>query len=476
MADGQMLPVLSAVDRTEVLSDPALRELYFGSTDYPGLISEARRAAQQTFLDQPAILRQTAGLSPLEEAAIQQAYGGIGGYQPYLKAQEQAIRQGMGLIGQERGLLEEAIGATRRAGEIQQPYFAQAEQQYGAGLEGLMRSLGRQGPSAREYQMASLRGFDPRSISAFYNPFEQQVVQQTIQDVMKAGAQQDIQQRARDIGAGGLSAFGSRARLGAEERQAALGRGLGEALGQIRAGGYGQALGAAQRESEFGRGGLERAAGFEAGLGQTEAGARRGYAGDILGLGQQRGALASGVGSALAGYGQQLGGIGGRIAGFGGQLGGLGATYQQLGQSERGELMGLGQVPRQLMETRLGREYEQQVAQRQAPVQAMQYIQGFAPQYQAGQTQIAKQYREPRSPLAEGLGAFFSTYGALAPQQQGSGVNIYAGGQGGGQQQTGGYMTTGYMPYMPSYGGYQQAPSYGGYQQTPQPGGGYIFA
>jgi len=417
MAD-QINPVLTGVDRTEVLSDPYLRELYFGSADYPGLISQATQAAQQAFLGQPIPVRPTAGLSPLEEAAIQQAYSGIGGYKPYLQAQEEAILGGMGMLGQERGLLEEAIGATRIAGEIQQPYFAQAEQQYGAGLGDLMSSLGRQGPSAREYQQASLRGFDPRSIGAFYDPFEQQVVQQTIQDVMKGGAQQDISQRARDIQAGGESAFGSRARLSAGERQAALGRGLGEALAGIRSGGYGQALGAAQRESEFGRGALERAAGFEAGLGQAASAARRGYAGDILGLGQQRGALASGIGSALAGYGQQLGGIGGRLAGFGGQLGGLGATYQQLGQGERGELMGLGQLPRQLLETRLGREYEAAQEQRYAPLQALQFIQGFAPQYQAGRTQIGKSYGMPVDPMSQGLGAFLSAYSAMKPPTQ----------------------------------------------------------
>lgn len=461
-------PVLQGISRGESISDPFVRELYFGSADYPGLIAEARRAAQKTFLDQPPILRQTAGLSPLEQAAIQQAYGGIGGYKPYLQAQEEAILGGMGMLGQERGLLEEAIGATRRAGEIQQPYFAQAEQQYGAGLGDLMQSLGRQGPSARQYQQASLRGFDPRSIGAFYDPFEQQVVQQTIQDVMKGGAQQDISQRARDIQAGGESAFGSRARLSAGERQAALGRGLGEALSGIRSRGYGQALGAAQRESEFGRGALERAAGFEAGLGQAASAARRGYAGDILGLGQQRGALASGIGSALAGYGQQLGGIGGRLAGFGGQLGGLGATYQQLGQGERGELMGLGQVPRQLMETRLGREYEAAMQGRQAPIQALQFMKGFAPQYQPGRTEIQKTYGMPRDPLGEGLGAFLGAYRGLREEPQmgtQQSQDIYSQfqnflnqqqGQQQGQAQTGG--TTGGGGYG-TYGGYG---SYGG--------------
>ena len=73
---------------------------------------------------------------------------------------------------------------------------------------------------------------------AFYDPFEEQVVQQTIQDVLKAGAQKDIAQRAADIRSGGESAFGSRARLMAGERQAAIGRGLGEVLARIRSGGF----------------------------------------------------------------------------------------------------------------------------------------------------------------------------------------------------------------------------------------------
>jgi hypothetical protein len=323
----------------------------------------------------------------------------------------------MGLIGQERGLLEEAIGATRRSGALQQPYFAQAEQQYGAGLGDLMSSLGRQGPSARDYQRASLRGFDPRSTAAFYDPFEQQVVQQTIQDVMKSGAQQDIAQRARDIQSGGQSAFGSRARLSAGERQAALGRGLGEALAGIRSKGFGTAQQRAIEESRFGRQALERAGEREAGYGQTLAGARRGYAGDILGLGQQRGDLARGIGSSLAGYGQQLGGIGGRMAGFGGQLGDLGATYQRLGQAERGELMGLGAVPRELMETQYGREYDYREAQRQDPMRAMQFMQGFAPQYQAGSTQVGKTYGMPIDPLQQGLAAGLGAYASLMPGQ-----------------------------------------------------------
>ena len=94
-------PVLQGIRPTEYISDPYVRELYFGSADYPGLIDQARQAAQQTFLSDP-ILRQTAGLSPLELAAIQQAYGGIGAYMPYLQAQEQSILEAMKGIGAQR--------------------------------------------------------------------------------------------------------------------------------------------------------------------------------------------------------------------------------------------------------------------------------------------------------------------------------------------------------------------------------------
>ena len=62
---------------------------------------------------------------------------------------------------------------------------------------------------------------------------------------------QDVAQRARDIQSGGESAFGSRARLTADERRASLGRGLGEALAGIRSGGFQTAQNTAL--GEFGR-------------------------------------------------------------------------------------------------------------------------------------------------------------------------------------------------------------------------------
>ena len=377
-------PVLLEQKADEFITDPRLAALYFGTAETPGFIQQLQQVAGRA-LQQDVPLRRTAGLSPLESAAIQQAYGGIGGYQPYLRAQEQALMEG--------------IAAERRGGELMQPYFAQAEQQYGQGLGGLMQSFGQMGPSAREFQRASLVGFDPRSARGFYDPFEQQVVQKTISDVLQAGEMQDIQARARDIQSGGESAFGSRARLSAAERRRALGQGLGEALAGIRSGGYREALGRAQEESQFQRGALGRAAGFEAELGGQELAARRGYAGDILGLGGQRSELARGIGRGIAGYG--------------GQLGQLGGQYQQMGQRERAELMELGGVPRQLLETQYGREYQQQMRQMDRPLGILGEVAGMLPGYKGTETRIGSAYGLPIDPAAGGLGAGLNLYAGM---------------------------------------------------------------
>ena len=53
--------------------------------------------------------------------------------------------------------------------------------------EDLLGSFGEQNKVARDYLRAFLIGFDPRSTAQFYNPFEEQVVQQTIDDVFKKG-------------------------------------------------------------------------------------------------------------------------------------------------------------------------------------------------------------------------------------------------------------------------------------------------
>ncbi len=354
-------PVMNKIDRRETLSDPFVREAYFGSPDTPGIISQAISAANRSY-GQPAIMRQTAGLSPLEIAAMQGAYGGIGSYQPYLDAN---------LAG-----LQEGIGMSRRAGELAQPYFAGQQDYLGAATDVARQAAGMQ--------------FDPNLTKQFYDPFEDRVVQQTIDDAFKQSDIQDVAQRARDIQSGGESAFGSRARLTADERRASLGRGLGEALAGIRSKGFGQAQSTAL--GEFGR----------------QAGARERLAGNLAGFGTQFGD----IGARRAGLART---IGSDVAGYGGQIGDIGSTAYGLGSAQRSELANLGATARGVKETGLGREYERAVQDRFAPTQAASYVQGFLPTYQSGGTQINKTYGMPIDPYSQGIGTFLNVYGTMNP-------------------------------------------------------------
>ena len=364
---GQINPVMLGVTQDQRISDPNLREAYFGSPDTPGFLNQATQAAQKSFLDQPAILRQTAGLSPLEIQAMQQAQAGIGSYQPYLDAQQSGILEGMGM--------------SRRAGQIAQPYFAGQEQYLGGSTEQARQAAGMQ--------------FDPSTMTqAYFDPFEDRVVQQTIDDVFKQGDIADVAQRARDIQSGGQSAFGSRARLTADERRASLGRGLGEALAGIRSGGYRNAQSAAM--GEFGK--------------QRQA--RQRYGDTLSGLGTQLGGIGA-TRSALAR------GIGSDISQYGGQIGGLGGTQYKLGAQQRGELTGLGGLARGVKDVGLGRQYERAVQDRMAPTSAASFVGGFLPKYQPGFTDVHKQYGIPADPLSMGLGTIASTYANFAnPQRQ----------------------------------------------------------
>ena len=358
-------PVPTSIDRRETISDPFIREAYFGSPDTPGIISQAIEAANRAY-GAPAILRETADLDPIESRAIQSALSGIGSFQPFLDTNLQNLQQ--------------AIGRSVRAEDIAQPYFAGEQALVGEATDVARRAAG--------------MGYDPRFANQFYNPFEERVVQQTIDDVFKAGELADIDARTRDIQTGGESAFGSRARLSAVDRRRALGRGLGEALTDVRRQGFTEAqrLGV----DEFGR----RVRGLE------------GLAGNLSGFATQLG----GIGGRRAGLSRN---IGADIAQYGGNIGRLGEDIQRLGQSERSELLGLGGLQRGIADQRLQRAYDQQRETRFAPTSAASYVQGFLPTYQGGVTQIDTQFRQPPDPRVQALSTALSTYANFAKTQQG---------------------------------------------------------
>ena len=71
-------PVLTGIDRNEYISDPYVREAYFGSPNTPGLISQATTAANRAY-GRPFQSKGVAGFSPFANRAMEGAYAGIGG-------------------------------------------------------------------------------------------------------------------------------------------------------------------------------------------------------------------------------------------------------------------------------------------------------------------------------------------------------------------------------------------------------------
>jgi len=217
---------------------------------------------------------------------------------------------------------------------------------------------------AARTSLGATREFDPASASRFMNPYEDQVVQQTLRDVREQGSIADQGRRAREIASGAFG--GSRSRLQAGELAEAQRGAEIDAVSQLRRAGFGESLGQAstafenQQRRQAGAagqlgniaGGLGSLAGQQATAGQNLANQFANYgqaAGTTLGnlgttmanLGQLRGGAQSGLGSAVQGLTGQRVGLGQNIASGIGNLGAAtGAAYQNLGNT----LGNLGQM------------------------------------------------------------------------------------------------------------------------------------
>ena len=334
-----------------------------------------------------------AGFSPRELEAFKLSDQAIGSYMPYLNRQQDLYESGLqsGISG-----LQEAGSRLRGLENLQNQGFGRAEQLFGSGTDEIMRGadrasglanlgtqrtlaglgdatstargaygllgsqLGGSNLTARgtlqdaaRTSLGATREFDPRSASRFMNPFENQVVQQTLRDIREQGSMADQRRRAGEVASGAFG--GSRSRLQASEladaqRQAEL-----EAVGRLRMAGFGNAQQQAQNAfeqqqrrqagaaSQLGNiaGGLGSLAGQQATAGQNLANQFANY-GQAGGLALQNlGATQAGLGSMR---GQALGNLGSNIANLTGQRVGL-------GQNIAGGLGNLGLQQANLMRT-----------------------------------------------------------------------------------------------------------------------------
>lgn len=513
--DDTQTPYVAAVDQMTTTADPTTQQLLFGLDGRGGFIPGAMQASENTFFNPdgtPRVVDQeVAGLTPDQERAMELARNQVGIQDRYLGDAEGLYQEGVRRsdegLRRQIALGEDALGTTQRgvseeqalrdrgleglltsigegrqlAGGATSDYYGRlgetegirrgAVDQFGrelGGIESLRRGAaedfgGRLGESERLIR-GTTGAYDQDLTRQFYDPYEDRVVDQTIEDALKGSDKADMAQFAQDVARGGESAFGSRARLTAGERRESLGRGLAQELAGIRSRGFteaqrmgtsefarqkaaqgaagsnlanlsGQRL-SAQQQLASGLGSLsgqELAAqqGLAAGLG--EAGQQRYGAGTnlgstLVGLGQTGQQAMSGAGQAALGSAGQLAGAQGQMgglygqggqqqlqsrAGFGGFMQGLGGQAQRAGLTGINTLAGFGGQQQQLMQQTLDAQRQNAMMRQQAPLSQYQSLLPFIQAVPQGQQQTRTQFTPPPSPLQAGLATGLGAFGAI---------------------------------------------------------------
>jgi len=248
--------------------------------------------------------QRVADFDPREQYAMDMSDQAIGSYKPYL--------------GEQANLLREA-GFMNRAGTR-------------AGAQAYRR--------AEDTGMGSTRGFDPNMTQQFYNPFEEDVVQQTLTDAREGLAKGDMALRDQAVQGGAFG--GARGRINQEELARNVGRGTAEAIGGIRQAGFTGARDAAMGSFEAQQGRQAGLAGLQAQMGQ--------------------------------GYGQMGGNLGAGLAGYGQSFGGMGQSLQGLQGADINRTMGMGGLGRGRQQSLMDLGYQNFVGQYNLPMQTLSNV------------------------------------------------------------------------------------------------------
>jgi hypothetical protein len=225
--------------------------------------------------------------------------------------------------------------------------------------------------------------YDPQMGQAFMNPYQQQVIDESLRQIQRQGdiAQQNLQAQAVRAGAFGGSREGvQRAELGralAEQQNAAILGGLQQ--------GYGQSQQQAQQAFEAQQARQQQGASMFGQFGQG-IGA---LAGQQFGIGAQQ---ASGLGA----LGTQLGNLGVQQAA-------MGQTAQQLGQRDVDFMFGLGQQQQRQSQAVLDAERATAMQNAMQPFQNIAFLSDIykgAPSTQMALTQQAQAAPSPFQQIA----------------------------------------------------------------------------
>ena len=356
-----------------------------------------------------------AGFAPAETAGFGMTLDSLGSYQPALNRAGNILEgslagiQGSGAQGQ--SMLGTAGTGLSQLTDQASNLYGQAP---GAALSGAMAGTGAIGQGIAGSQ-AGLGGFNPNAVSNFMNPFEDQVVQRTLQDLEEQGAKSDQLGRARAISQGAFG--GSRARLGAEERERALREAQARSVAGIRSGGFDRAMTqaistdeAARRRALSQAGLMGQFGGRLAGIGTNLAGVYGNVAGGLGGLGANFGRVMGGLGTDLANIGLRGGQVGSGIAS---NIADLGSRQYGLQGTDANRLLNIGRMQRGMDQSRLSEAYGDFVGKYNLPANILGQYAGIMGNIIPNLGTITQGYSQPDTSTGTTLSDLIGLGGAI---------------------------------------------------------------
>jgi hypothetical protein len=423
---------------------------------------------------------QVAGMSPDQLNALEMGRQGIGAYQPFLTAGARDVTAGSGMLSEAADVLRGAdtrgqfAGAQAAMNQAAIPIgqmtgsanlVTQGVPLIGQGAQGITaaQQMANQYAQANMGQslgtlqqgIGALQGaaqmYDPSNAQKFMNPYQQQVIDESIRQINRQGdiSRQNLQAQATRAGAFGGSREGvQRAELEraiSEQRNAAIVGGLSQ--------GYSQASGQAQQafEQQQGRQ-LAQAQGFQgigglygqqalqqAQLGQGAAGLQGNLSGQLAGLAGQYGnlgsqqaniygqqsqlgqSMAQGIGNLAnqqfgigQGMAQGLGALGTQKANVGMQNAALGQQAQAQSQQDTNFLYNLGSSQQKQAQSELDASRQNTLQQNMQPYQQMAFLSDIYRGAPSSQMSSMQQSQAAPSPFQQAAGLGIAGLSAVA--------------------------------------------------------------
>ena len=303
--------------------------------------------------------QQVAGMSPMQQQARALLQENLGAGQDYLRG---------------------GLGSVMRGGQL----YEQAAQQAAGTSPADPYGFQQRAATAIE---GGMEAFNPSGIEAFFNPYEDQVVQQVQQDFDRARRMQEAQSAAQAVGSGAFG--GSRAAIAEQEALRNLNRAELDAIGQLRQQGFGAAMTAAQNAQEN----------------------------------QQRRALTGGsylgnLGSTFGQLGQRdvelLGNLGRGIADLGGAQADLGVTATNLMRGDVSALSSLGGQDQMQQQGVLDAIRQTNVERQQFPFQQFGYLSDVLNRVPINESTMLTNTYPQQSGIGQAISYGIAGLGALA--------------------------------------------------------------